>query len=448
MAANSDCPICCEAYNKSTKTRVICEKTDCNFEACKACVRRYMLESPLEQNCMKCFRPWTEQFIVTNLNRSFVDKQLAPHRKQVILEKELARIPDTMEAAEKYKLCQEEEDKIAVLAKEIKQLRNLINLKTSQQYTHRMNINKIKNKSNEKRDFIMPCPNEDCRGFLSKQYFCSICKMHTCPRCVEIIGFSKNEPHTCDEGKVASAELIKKETKPCPACGERIFYVSGCDQMWCTKPDCHTAFSWKTGKIEKGVIHNPHYYQYLRTVNNGNIPRNPDDIVNGCGNHLIGNYELTKLTRKITNDQDRAKIIRIHRFISHCIHYEMNINRRKIEQVCNNEGLRIQYILGFISKEYLAKIAVNNNKLFKKYSEINNVFELFTNLGIEFYNSLSNSQLINDEYNQYVIDTYRGFRNIRSYVNEQFKQIGITYNIKVFQIDDNWKSSSEKFKMK
>ena len=180
---------------------------------------------------MKCFRPWTEQFIVTNLNRSFVDKQLAPHRKQVILEKELARIPETMEAAEKYKLCQEEEDKIAVLAKEIKQLRDLINLKTSQQYTHRMNINKIKKKSNEKRDFIMPCPNEDCRGFLSKQYFCSICKMHTCPRCVEIIGFSKNEPHTCDENKVASAELIKKETKPGPACGERIYYVSGCDQM-------------------------------------------------------------------------------------------------------------------------------------------------------------------------------------------------------------------------
>jgi hypothetical protein len=31
--------------------------------------------------------------------------------------------------------------------------------------------------------------------------------------------------------------------------------------MWC--PQCHTAFRWSTGEIERGAIHNPHYYEWM-----------------------------------------------------------------------------------------------------------------------------------------------------------------------------------------
>ena len=110
----------------------------------------------------------------------------------------------------------------------------------------------------EKKKFIRPCKTEDCRGFLSSGYKCEICETFTCPKCLDVLGPDKNVEHTCKESDVKSAELIRKETKPCPSCGFRISKISGCPQMWCT--ECHTAFNWKTGFKETGTVHNPHFY--------------------------------------------------------------------------------------------------------------------------------------------------------------------------------------------
>jgi hypothetical protein len=46
--------------------------------------------------------------------------------------------------------------------------------------------------------------------------------------------------------------------------------VSGCNQMFCVQ--CHTAFDWKTGEIETGPIHNPHYFDMMRR---NQLQRNP-----------------------------------------------------------------------------------------------------------------------------------------------------------------------------
>jgi hypothetical protein len=63
--------------------------------------------------------------------------------------------------------------------------------------------------------------------------------------------------------------------------------VHNCDQMYCT--NCHTPFSWKTGKIENGIIHNPHYFQYLRE-NNMEVPRfNHPDANPAFGEQMVCN---------------------------------------------------------------------------------------------------------------------------------------------------------------
>ena len=97
----------------------------------------------------------------------------------------------------------------------------------------------------------MPCPAPDCKGYLSSAYKCAACSKYACPHCLVVLGVDKDPEHECDPDVVATVEQIKKETKPCPNCGERIGKVDGCNQMWCTK--CHTAFDWRTGKIDKEI---------------------------------------------------------------------------------------------------------------------------------------------------------------------------------------------------
>ena len=66
----------------------------------------------------------------------------------------------------------------------------------------------------------------------------------------------------CDKEAVETMKMLNKDTKPCPSCGTMIHKVSGCNQMWC--PSCKNAFDWRSGRIERGVIHNPHYYQGVK----------------------------------------------------------------------------------------------------------------------------------------------------------------------------------------
>ncbi len=135
----------------------------------------------------------------------------------------------------------------------------------------------------ERKSFIMKCQINGCEGFLSQQYKCGLCSKFTCSHCY----IPKEENHECNADDVASTKMIKEETRPCPKCSTRIYKIDGCDQMWCT--DCKTAFSWKTGTIVNGTIHNPHYYEYLRNTQ-GSVPR-ADQPYNPCG-EIMDNYQL------------------------------------------------------------------------------------------------------------------------------------------------------------
>ena len=328
----SCCDICCEPFNRTTHECVKCMYTECEFRACKTCMRHYIINSTSEAHCMSCKKAWPTNFLVLNLNRSFVEKEYAEHKKKRFLEREVSKLPDTMETAQ---ITKEHKDKEkseransvkcftekAVLQKAIDALTlklDALTLKAHEQDTngqrhlraadaHQRNasrpgaaedVNADEREKKDRKRFIMPCPGQECRGFLSTQYKCELCSIHACPKCLDIIGTDKDAEHTCNEDNVKSAEMIRKDTKPCPACGTRISKIDGCDQMWCI--ECHTAFSWNTGNIDTGRVHNPHFYQHKRDQNNGMIPRAPGDVVCGglCDVRIVTDNILPKILMK------------------------------------------------------------------------------------------------------------------------------------------------------
>ena len=478
------CNICCEKFNNSTHAAVVCEHNDCKYSACKTCTRTYLTSTTMDPHCMNCKKLWSEQFLVTNLNRNFCEKEYKEHRKNLLLEREISKLPETMIFAERHQKVEREQEKIDLINNQIKSLNNKLNELKDERAVHLNNCNHIRNgtdddgKAPERRKFIMPCPNNDCRGFLSSQYKCELCEMFTCPHCLELIGYNKTDPHECDPNSVASAEFIKKDTKPCPQCGTRIHKIHGCNQMWCTQ--CRIAFNYDNLKIVTGHIHNPEYYRFLQQQNNGTVPRNPGDVV--CGGLpyiqiLHRNlFPIIKASLTITGDKSNidveteyhtlsAYISDIHRSLNHISNYELPRIRATIQQLEDFKELRINYILNKITKKELGTSIYRKDQIRKKQIELLHIYELLNVVGIEHFNSLltdagnalaiihdrraslDNKKISCKDFMDKLNEKITTLDNLRDYCNNRFGKISVTYNQKVIVISDLWQIETKKYKI-
>jgi hypothetical protein len=88
--------------------------------------------------------------------------------------------------------------------------------------------NKEAKESNEKKKFIRRCTRDNCQGFLSTAWKCGLCEHYSCNKCFREKGKKPDDPHECQQGDLDTAELIRKDSKPCPNCGEFITKTEGC----------------------------------------------------------------------------------------------------------------------------------------------------------------------------------------------------------------------------
>ena len=465
----ASCPICIESFDKSTRAPIKCPNGLCNFTTCKECARTYLLSTTKDPCCMKCNHKFPSDFSVINLNRSFMEKDYRKHRKGLLLEREMSKLPETMAIAQRYREVEGFESENDTYKKEIAGLRNKLNELELLKNENLRKIWRIKNgkdKGEHEQKFIMPCPEESCRGFLSTAYKCGICNLFTCPKCLEMVGDKKINPdHVCDEDSVKTAELIKSTTKACPGCGERIQKLEGCDQMWCT--GCHTAFSWKSGEIDTGTIHNPHFYQFQRN-NEGAAPRNPHDI------HCGGMPNWWAIRRKVIRplntvpSEVRERVEKImdicatlHRTIGHISHISLVDTRNKIQELSDFQQLRIEYILHKISKEEMAKIIIRKDKMRRKYTELVHIFELLSIVGIdifrgidEYFTSISGDPgwskhiiTVLEKLMVYIETKFAEYHKLREYCNSQLEVISISFNQSVIQLDENFIMINKKFSL-
>ena len=452
---------------------------------------------------MNCKNQWTNKFLVESLNRSYIDNDYKKHRKKLLVEREISRTSELMVLVERTKLVEEEQKELTVMMKEFDEMRKMINIMRNKIGEKQIRIYRIRNgehaEKDERKKFIMPCPGDDCKGYLSSQYKCELCKLYVCPDCFEIIGYTKEEDHICNEDNLKSAELIKKETKGCPQCGVRIFKISGCDQMWCT--ECKVAISWTTGKvIINAVIHNPHFYQYMQNNSSGGVaPRNPGDVL--CGG-LLTHSNLRFIQSLLININKKIDMIyvmpakktefeaqlnsnvvvrdfvnnlksyfetpyphiltfnvilgNLHQFINHITNVDLEQCRRRVRDLLNHDTLTVQYILNQKTKEDLANTIFRNDNLRKKNVELLNVYELLSVVGIERFNELfeyfktksGSNEILCVQFLHQIINFINEYNQLIKYCNNQLISISYTYGMTVTTIvyeDYSYATQSHKF---
>ena len=320
---STECSICCSNFNKSTLKEIKCES--CNEKVCKQCVMHWLKERT-NITCPCCNVVWDTHFCYENVSKKISDDYRQIHT-DLIFKIEQTYIAETqpfIQIEKMYEQARKElketidhrvmcnsvpivkqhrrpntptwknDERTKEIAKTYRKI-VYINILDEQISALRFRANKLSECLMDHHDIeilnehlqsnlyvkkenksSLPCPANDCKGYIfTYTGKCGLCDIHICRKCHVIV---KDENHVCNQDDIETVKLIYDESKPCPKCNARISKIDGCDQMYCVQ--CKTAFSWRTGKVETGRIHNPHYYDELRRINNGVIPREPGDNPN------------------------------------------------------------------------------------------------------------------------------------------------------------------------
>ena len=480
-----ECSICCEKFNKSNLKPVTCGFC-VNFTACLACVKRYLLETTQTAHCMNCKHEWSRVTLMENIPKTFIGVEYKKRRQELILEMEKSMMP----ATQPYVEIEIERNKIHTLTKEIQEMRiekYRVDNYSDQFLEYELDcvrkehyIKCILRDIRERQDrlnghvternraqFIRKCPVEDCKGFLSTGWKCGICKTKVCAKCHEVkkrgeVLHNSNDTeeeetkeeveeeggHVCDPNNVETAKLLKQDTKACPKCAAMIFKIDGCDQMFCTQ--CHTAFSWNTMQIETRVIHNPHYFQYLREQANGReIPRNPLD--NPCAEILPNGQAFTVETiHYISAQLNDLCSFNVAKPDTEPILIRIRKVAEKEMQLCNhvvtyhyahevpihaNRDIRIQYMMNLMPEDKYKQILQVREKQLEKTREFGMIFRTYVTAARDIILNFVNLAT-KEERNARKVEVYHELQNLRKYINDCFAKLQPVFGCKVWQITE------------
>ena len=325
MAAQEECPVCCESFNRSTHKPLNCPY--CNVEMCRTCTGQAIMYDIGDPGCQSCKKVWTDDVLYSYFTKKFVNTEIAEKLKKKYMELEMSLLPESQYFASKLKKVDQMEkewkmfDKTKIDA--IKMSLYQSGVKINRFTQEKIILNGVDDESLEKIFKIDKCLNdkdrlkacvmfwdavvyqndyyakrryfyvaywygkpgnlEDIQPYIKQldDYNLDLCKYTVTVKSRRKYAYNdarrylergedvdKDDSHECKKENVDSVKMKYKNSKPCPNpnCGVPIFKSSGCSQMWCTA--CHTIFDWNTQSIvETKNIHNPHYHEYNRAKN-------------------------------------------------------------------------------------------------------------------------------------------------------------------------------------
>lgn len=424
----AECPICIETFTATTRKEIVCPR--CQYTTCIKCMKQHLLNQQTP-NCMNCHVEFNREFIDMNMTKTFRTKELKNHREGVLLEREKSLLPATMPQAERERERREMKEKLSEINIAKQKLREEIEKLDQEAHKivddfhrrDRTDEQASTSQSQERRKFIKACVVEGCRGFLSSQYKCAICETWVCPHCHEIKTGQTDDTHECNPESVESVKLINKQTKPCPKCAVPTVKASGCSQIWCT--ECHATWDWNTGREQQNEhIHNPHYYEWVRRMNNGVVPRDPQDIpYNPCNdNQVLPDY--VRLVRLYGRNERTNNLGGLLRSIHHMrVHNQRQHNHVEIDA---NLDLRINYILGDIDEaKWKTQLQQREKKKEFKIAK-SQICDMLLQVSREHLNRLAQSK----QPNEVVSDTLNNLATVIQYFNESMVAVHERFNSK------------------
>jgi hypothetical protein len=460
--SKEECQICVSKYTKSVHKKISCP--NCQVGMCLVCCKKYLLESKEFPHCMACKQSWTRMFLYNNFPKTWIHGEYKSHREDLLEERHNAMLPMFHPHIVSKNREREYFQEIEELRSQINKLNQRVRILSLWANDEQLfysgvtqtqpdpkdirerrrtdeDIKKIEEDARLKREKTMmsrgPCPNTDCRGFISDDWKCGICRSKICSHCMlEIEKDEKDksddekdkeknkekEKHICKEEDVASAEQIRKDCKNCPNCRIRIFKIEGCNQMFCTM--CKKFFRWDNLEIIRGgPVHNPHYVEYMRTrESNGNR----DENQNNSGNVCERNIRINDLRLTMAKSQDEYKIIKgfqaLLRQVFETTDYINNTRQNTSIDDLNRE-LALRYLCNQITPESRKELLQKRQKEIDKLIDTNNVRELWTDqIKTHLYNFKEGVSSLNE--------TVKNINAIEEYCKNAMNDIGNWYNSK------------------
>ena len=457
-----NCLICDEKFNKTKHTLVSC--LYCGFGACKECCKTYLVDQQ-QPKCMgaSCGKTWTRRFLMDNFPGTFLQGEWRKSREKIAFDRETAQLPAAQGIMERRKRIDNARRALQTVCAQIRDLTKhytkqyktekktflpgsldvpadfaaLLRRKEEIEQIMNRRINRTTDGGGTVTHFVRACPAEECRGFLSADWKCGLCKIETCSKCHVI----KTGPHTCNPDDVETAKLLAKDTKPCPKCHTGIFKIDGCDQMWCTQ--CHTAFSWRTGAIETH-IHNPHYYEWQRRTNGGVAPRVAGDNPGGCPAEAQLHHELfrefLRHSAPLLGTNLLPVIENIIRDTLHLRHYDLRNFQPNPAAMDDHHSLqtRIKYLEKKIDKAGFVRSVQKAAKKKEADQEIAQILQMFVQVVTDTihrcYATVRSLQAGDEVGVVRVAEILQEVETLRVYVNDRLKEVFSTYKYKVRQI--------------
>lgn len=272
---------------------------------------------------------------------------------------------------------------------------------------------------------VMKCVSDGCRGFLNESYQCSLCNVQVCKDCHAVV----KEDHTCKQEDIDSVKLILEETRPCPSCQTNITKTDGCDQMWCTS--CHTTFSWNTGRIETGRIHNPHYIAWVKQRNQI-MPRELGDVP--CGG-MPGIQEVhTNLAALNVPRPYFAYVSAVSKLALSVANQDMRRYPIQVGRCQEMDMASIRYMVGYMTESAWKTKIYTLAKTKELNRERRLILDMLVACLIDFFRGLASSQSVDE-----VLEIFDQLEELREYFNESMKNLCAQFEVSACkQIPIDW----------